>query len=401
MITKTRHIINLCLVVCTLLTVMSGCIYDIPTLADDDGGKEGKMLVLRIGTIGQTCAAGMDIEQMHSLRVIILDENDMVVHNSYIAFDQDKDDYIHTIRNILPGRKTIYLIANETSVQYIDEQAENSKKSLNILLTAIQTGATGVRETIDGLYFEPDYTQYIPLSARYDIDIALDDTEIDRTLYLVRVATKFSVTFLNFRDDPVRINDFTIASVADRNYLMAHLNEDNLMFKEFPSWIDWLKYVSDESQDAPYNPELAGQRGWVTDYELPAGADKKITYHYNTENNVDKYIFVKKYDAAATPSWGETKVEDIYIPESISLVAGAPTHGDQEYTMTFDIEGGPDQGLSCKLPNLKALFRNTHVLVNVRMNPSQTSGDNFLDVRVRTWEQGDQVDNGYWEEVTD
>lgn len=400
MITKTRHIINLCLVVCTLLTVMSGCIYDIPTLADDDGDKEGKMLILRIGTIGQTRAAGMDIEQMHSLRVIILDDNDKVVHNSYTAFEGGKDTHIHTIRNILPGRKTIYLIANETSVQYIDEQAGNSKKSLNTLLTAIQTGETGVRETIDGLYFEPDYTQNIPLSARYDIDIALDDTEIDRTLYLVRVATKFSVTFLNFRDDPVKIKDFTIASVADRNYLMAHLNEDNLMFKEFPSWIDWLKYVSDESQDDPYNPELAGQRGWVQDYELPKGTTQK-TYRHNENSDQSKYIDVAGFSETTTPSWGETKVEDIYIPESISLVAGAPTYGDQEYTMTFDIEGGPDQGLSCKLPNLKALFRNTHVLVNVRMNPSQTSGDNFLKVTVITWEQGDQVDKGYWEEVTD
>lgn len=394
--TKTRHIINLCLVVCTFLTVMSGCIYDIPTQVDDDGGKEGKMLVLRIGTIGQTRAAGMEIEQMHSLRVIILDDNDKVVHNSYTAFEDGKDTHIHTIRNILPGKKTIYLIANETSVQYIDEQAGNSPKSLNDLLTAIQIGATGVGETIDGLYFEPDYTQYIPLSARYDIDIALDDTEIDRTLYLVRVATKFSVTFLNFRDTPVKIKDFTIASVADRNYLMAHLNENNPMFKGFPSWVDWLKYVSDESQDGSY-----GQLEWVQDYKLPAGAKTEIIYHYNTGNNSNKFISVEKYDNTATPSWGEKKVEDIYIPESISLAAGEPTHGDQEYTMTFDIEGGPNQGLSCKLPNLKALFRNTHVLVYVRMISSQTSGDNFLEVRVRTWEQGDQVDNGYWEEVTD
>ena len=54
-----------------------------------------------------------------------------------------------------------------------------------------------------------------------------------------------------------------------------------------------------------------------------------------------------------------------YLPESKSPKAGA-TDGEQEYTLTIKING-KDEPFICKLPNLKALFRNTHVVVNITM----------------------------------
>lgn len=396
--TMTKHIINVCLAVCTLLAVSCSSNDDTPPGAEESR----KTLVLRIGTVGQSRASAVttpEKELMHSLRIIILGRDNRVEHNYHTSFDgMPRENYIHSILNLPPGQKTIYLVANEESVEYIDK--DGSKKPLTEFLAAIKLGDTDARDKMNGLYFEPDYTQPIPISARHDLFIPVGSDKMERDLYMVRVATKFSVTFLNYRDDPVTIKDFTISSVADQNYLMARLNEENPMFAGYPSWIEWLKYVSDISQENPYDPDLADQCGWVKDYELPAGTDKEITYSYNRKNDATKYISVRGYDEAATPAWGETKVEDIYIPESICLKTGQPEHGDQEYTMTFDIVDGPDKELSYPLPNLRALFRNTHVLVLVRMN--QTSDDdNFLEVRVRTWEQGDQVDNGYWEEVTD
>lgn len=394
--TIRKHIIIACLAACTLLAGSCSRSDDTPTGGDGDG----RTLVLRIGTVGQSRASDSEKELMHSLRIIILGRDDKVEHNFYEHFGtQPKSEYPHVIKNLPPGQKSIYLIANEESVEYIDN--DDSKKPLKEFLDNIKLGDTDARDKINGLYFEPDYTKPIPISARHDLFIPYGSEEMERDLYMVRVATKFSVTFLNYRDDAVTIKDFTISSVADKNYLMAHLNEENPMFDGYPSWIEWLKYVSDESQKDPYNPDLADDYGWVKEYELPASANKNITYHYNTGDDGNKYISVRQYEADATPSWGETKIENIYIPESIQLKAGEQTHGEQEYTMTFDIVNGPAGSLSYTLPNLKALFRNTHVLVTVQMNRKHTGDDNFLEIRVKTWEQGDQVDNGYWEEVTD
>lgn len=393
--TMTKHIINVCLAVCALLAVSCSSNDDTPPGAEESR----KTLVLRIGTVGQSRASAVTIpekELMHSLRIIILGRDNRVEHNYHTSFDgMPRENYIHSILNLPPGQKTIYLVANEESVEYIDK--DGSKKPLTEFLAAIKLGDTDARDKMNGLYFEPDYTQPIPISARHDLFIPVGSDKMERDLYMVRVATKFSVNFLNYRDDAVTVKDFTISKVASQNYLIANLNEQNPLFDGYPSWIEWLKYVSDSSQENPYDPDLADQYGWVKDYELPESAQTDFTYRYSTGNASNNDISVPAYDQL-TP--GETKVEDIYIPESMCLKAGEQKYGDQEYTMTFDIVNGPDNGLSYPLPNLRALFRNTHVLVLVRMN--QTSDDdNFLEVRVRTWEQGDQVDNGYWEEVID
>jgi len=56
-----------------------------------------------------------------------------------------------------------------------------------------------------------------------------------------------------------------------------------------------------------------------------------------------------------------------YLPESMNLKAGEAAHGEQEYTMTINIAGKKDPFV-CPLPNLKSLFRNTSVVVDVSMN---------------------------------
>lgn len=394
--TITKYIISICLAACTVFLAMSCSSND--DVKAEAGGNDGcKTLVLHIGTVGQSRASDSAIELMHSLRVIILDNNGQVEHNFHTSFDSGVLEYTHQILNLPAGQKTIHLIANEESVQYIDEQAGClTESSLHDFLGAIKIGDTDAGGKIDDIHFKPDYTKNIPISARHNIYIPLNSTEMERTLYMVRVATKFTVNFVNYRDDEVKVNDFTISSVADQNYLMARVGENGGLFNGYPSWIDWLKNVSDISQENPYDPDLADQYGWVKEYDLPADANTGITYRYSNEKNSASPIIVPSYNEAV----GEMKVDDIYIPESMCLKAEKPKYGEQEYKMTFDIEDGPNKELSYPLPNLKALFRNTHVLVTVRMNRTPPGGDNFLEVRVRTWEPGDKV-NGGWEEVTD
>ena len=54
----------------------------------------------------------------------------------------------------------------------------------------------------------------------------------------------------------------------------------------------------------------------------------------------------------------------------MNLKAGA-TDGEQEYKMTINIKEGEEEAkvksFSFTLPNLKALFRNTHVIVNITL----------------------------------
>lgn len=146
-------------------------------------------------------------------------------------------------------------------------------------------------------------------------------------------------------------------------------------------WIDWMKKVADESQKHLEDVTLADRRGWIQDYDIPSGQIHEavivrsptlvpgLTYHVNE---------------APTP--GEKMFPVFYLPESKSLKDGTQEYGEQVYTMTLhltekNLEG--ETGTSEEkevlftrlFPNLKALFRNTHILVDVTF-----------------WEEGVKVD---------
>ena len=106
-----------------------------------------------------------------------------------------------------------------------------------------------------------------------------------------------------------------------------------------------MKEVSDASSE---NDDYAVTEaaGWLKDYELPAQADKAITYTHGT-------VTVGK------------PTVDIDNPDN-SKPGVAKNIPEQEYTLTIKITGR-DEPFVCKLPNLKALFRNTHVVVDITM----------------------------------
>ena len=54
-----------------------------------------------------------------------------------------------------------------------------------------------------------------------------------------------------------------------------------------------------------------------------------------------------------------------YLPESKNIKEDA-TDGEQEYQLTIKVDGR-DEPFVSTLPNLKALFRNTHVVVNITL----------------------------------
>ena len=223
----------------------------------------------------------------------------------------------------------------------------------------------GFEAAVNNLYFAPYYScgKPIPMSSMYEIDFP-EKGNFDGTFYVVRVATKFMVNFMNWRGEEVIVDNFTIASHADKNFLMAHVNdsEQNEQLFNGKTWIDWLKEVSDASSE---NDDYAVTEaaGWLKDYELPAQADKAITYTHGTVTVGKPTVDIDNPDNSKP---GVAKnIPVFYLPESKSPKAGA-TDGEQEYTLTIKITGR-DEPFVCKLPNLKALFRNTHVVVDITM----------------------------------
>ena len=326
-------------------------------------------LYLNIATMGQTRASTTELpnnEKMQSLRVVVLHENETVEHNRYYSLEgAQAQKYI--LLKVKPNeKKKIFLFANEESVSKVEGvNVAGKNQTLTAFFNSYTEGASSFEAAVNGLYFAPDYSdgKPIPMSSMYEIDFPKKGN-FDGTFYVVRVATKFTMNFMNWRGEEVKVDKFTIAYHADKNFLMAHVNdsEQNRLLFNGKTWIDWLKEVSDaSSEDDDYATTEAA--GWLKDYELPVQANKAITYTHGTVT-VGKPTVDINYPDNSKPGVAE-KAPVFYLPESMNLKAGT-TDGEQEYTLTINIDGGTKPFVR-KLPNLKALFRNTHVVVDITM----------------------------------
>lgn len=357
------HSIVICLAALALL-VMVACSCQEVSLPEEISEAT---LYLNIKPVGQTRAGTAtlpDNEKMHSARVIVLHENGTVEHNKFYFLDGAKEQKFILLKVTPDEKKKIYLFANEESVSAVEGVA-GVNSTLTAFFNNYTEGMSGFEAAVNNLYFVPDYSggKPIPMSSMYEIGFPAKGN-FDGTFYLVRVAAKFMVNFMNWREEEVTVDNLTIASHADKNFLMAHVNdnEQNRRLFNGKTWIDWLKEVSDaSSEDDNYATTEAA--GWLKDYELPAQANKTITYTHGMVT-VGKPTVDINHPDNSKPGVAE-KAPVFYLPESMNLKAGT-TDGEQEYTLTININGR-EEPFVCKLPNLKALFRNTHVVVNITM----------------------------------
>lgn len=324
------------------------------------------ILHLNVEPIGQTRAGTAtlpDNEKMHSVRVIVLHNDGTVEHNKFYALD-DAQEQRSILLKVTPNeKKKIYLFANEESVSTVEGVADVNS-TLSAFFHTYVEGMSGFEDAVNGLYFAPDYSagKPIPMSSMYEIDFP-EKGNFNGTFYVVRVATKFTVNFKNWRGEEVTVENFTIASHADKNFLMAHVNsypdtQNHETNQKYPTWIDWLKAVSDASN---VDSDAATEEfGWLTDYELPEQSTATIYTH-------GKVTVGKPTVDIDNPDNSEPGVANVvpvfYLPESKNLKAGAT---EQEYILTIKIAGRAEPFV-CKLDKLKALFRNTHLVVNITM----------------------------------
>lgn len=330
-------------------------------------------LYLKIASIGQTRAgaAGMpDKEKMKSVRVIVLHEDGTVEHNRYFPLEGAQE-MKYILLKVMPGeKKQVFLFANEESVSEVEglnaEGTAGDIRTLAEFFDIYTEGVEGFEAAVNGLYFAPDYSDgnFIPMSSMYEIDFPAKGN-FDGIFYVVRVAAKFTVNFMNWRGEEVIVDNFTIASHADKNFLMAHVNdsEQNRQLFNGKTWIEWLKDVSDASSENDDNATTE-DAGWLKDYVLPEQADRTLTYTYG---KVTVGVPSVDIDNPHNSKPGVAKdVPVFYLPESMNLKDGETDGGEQEYTLTLNIDG-KEESFVCRLPDLKALFRNTHVVVNIAL----------------------------------
>lgn len=319
--------------------------------SDDDTA----ILVLRTGLLDQTRASDRvndavdnSVEYMYTLRIVILHENGTVEHNMYIDFGEIPQTECYRIFKVTRNEtKKIYLIANE----------ENASTDLHEQLETLTTGNTTFASIVDNFVFIPDYKNPIPMSSVYDVPVKAENL-VEREFYLVRAVTKFAFRLTNKRKSKVSIDAIHISDIAGATYLIPHKREPLFMSFDDESlyWINWLKKVADESQQSPDDVELADKRGWIQAYDIPSE-----TSHQEVTVNGPLEVPSMTGDQP-----GKAVFPVFYLPESKKLKAGSATYGEQEYTLKLDMsENGKELSFTKTFPNLEALFRNTHVLVDI------------------------------------
>ena len=396
------------------ILALTSCVYDD---AEDfaDSQADNVRIVLRINTLSSvnTAENSSIVEMIRSLRIIIIDESGYIDVNDRIVTDETAGeangfDYTY-MRVVSPGKKNIYLVANEESVSkvgitdYTDLPTSLPLTNLTSLLSYYSAGSEStargknLERVLNRVYFETDYSimhegdaVYLPYSSMYEITINEPEedsqssvTRIENPLYLVPAAVKMDLTFVNYRKNNAQVDDVILYSFNSHNYLNAQLDEKEL-FRTFNGektwWVDWLEACAKASQTAADNEAFNKEWGWIKYYRMPLPAEQKVGISLNPGKErwvVDALVDKNNPD--------KLKVGPFYLPESLQLDTTSPDEvtdpddmpepGDQVYTMTFVVHNEDSEDVYTlpgnRIPNLRALFRATHVEVTVEFHEDQ------------------------------
>lgn len=365
----------------SLAVILSAFALSLLVACSSQGGHPlepaGASLCLNIATIGQSrtgVESLSDNEKMQTLRVIVLHADGKVEHNRLYSLSGSGSESKLILLKVTPDeKKKILLFANENSVgsvEGVEGETSGSTETLGAFFGKYPEGTGGFENAVRGLYFNPVYwdsaeEEFLPIPMSSEYVLEMGKGSVERTFYVVRVATKFTINFENWRDEDVIVSDLRIVRPADRNYLMAHVN-DFPDSDSYPGWIDWLKEVSEKSSEN--DTEAAS---WMMNYDLPGVAKHEVYTHGGT-------LTVKELD----------KTDMVfYLPESKNLKESEVTHGEQEYMLSFKVTGR-EEPFSFALPNLKALFRNTHVVINIAMYTDRV----LFRISVEPWDFGGRTE---------
>lgn len=315
------------------------------------------------------------------------------------------------------GTKNFYLFANEESVGPLSySNTGYAETNLSAILNSYTVGsdASGLKSILTSAYFTPEYEPdassgsiYLPYTSIYE-GIEIRDNNESYRMYLVPVATKFIFKFINYRPSEVYVNGISVNSINTDSYLIANVGDGNMtmtLLGETSSlyWVDWLAKVSALSQgNAEFGPNQSFNTlyGWIWDYNIPTSkvnepyvfvaSDTQLQieglsyYKDNTDNTDD--------GEEATGIPGTYTAGPFYVPESkVNVFEEANASGIvrqiQKYYLTIGLgDSDPENNdvpefSEVEIDNLKALFRNTSVVITLVMR----QGDVEIYAQIAPW----------------
>ena len=436
-----------------MIMLMAGCLIFCFTLSciNDQPDKPGYgddlpyTVAINFTTLNTRAGNSPVPEKIRSFRIIITsipsqevdgdsdtdgspESGEIVQLNTYVTEEILASSFNYNLLwNTDKGIKNFYILANEESVGNLSySNGITGETNLSTLLNSYTEGsdASGLKTILTSAYFTPEYTIdssgeiYLPYTSIYE-GIKVEKTMESYEMHIVPVATKFIFNFINYRASEVYINGISLNSTNTDNYLFANVGEKNMQMSlpedttTFYYWVDWLAKVSELSLDnegfSP-NQSFNTRYGWLWDYSIP------------TSNVNDPYVFVAKEEQIQIPGLsypedegdGEDEEEDVagipgkytagpfYVPESKVNVEEPDAYQKgrqlQRYYLTIGlVDSDPDNNevpdfSEVEIDNLRALFRNTSVIINMVMR----QGEVGIYAEIAPWTE--QQSMGYVEE---
>lgn len=325
-----------------------------------------------------------DLEKIYSLRLIILNDKGNMELSEYREFSEGKDKEEISVM-AFPGKKKVFILANENSISEVYSESFETKPSSNLeeFFSALssQEDCEGI---LNSLAFTPDYAYPLPLSSVYDIELTGGETT-RATMYVVKNAVKVTFNFLNNRNEPVILNQVTLSSVARDAFVWAQVDESE-QTKNGIYWVDWLKEVSENSQLYPEydsNLDFNTTTGWISNYSVPSSQHSSVSF---ITDNLTWEVPAQTTIENQNPEPGELSMGPFYVAESKNIPSTSSLN--QFYTLSLNIQDGDKSfNISRSLPNAKALFRNSHLDIDVNMSKGATD----IYVEIKSWNQSDEV----------
>lgn len=271
-----------------------------------------------------------ECEALSKLRVVMV-EDGKVTSNRVTSVSGNNIDSERFKYEVEPGPKRIYLFGNE------DSYPEEYWTRLKSLLEGEEFDPTGwtlsatPRQPLFDWRENPD-DRHLPMSEFFDVVVKPVETEADKTqtarLFVTRAATKFSFR-IHKADDyqgvgTEKLTSIKIQSIGSREYLLP------------------FNTTYSPAKDMPSTNQYEGR--YVTAYDVPDTDNPKTDFVYYLPSPIDVSTLLAPY--VYSPR--------IYLPE---------TAGNEFLcTISFD---GKEYVAPVRLNNLKALPRNTHVLVDI------------------------------------
>lgn len=379
--------------------LFSGCSDNVIDSTEwEDNGQENISVRFNINTVA-LYASKSDVDEkeiIRTLRFIIVDQSsNKIERNSYFSGLSEMDFYSgqseisdkFMFSGLTPGKKHIFIFANEKSVRGITTTIYGINISFDYLTEFFNNSTIGnpdFKDIVNSVYFSPSQ-EYInqdglPYSSYYECEIEKGVKEI--TCFLVPVSTKFRVKIFNYRGETVTLNDLQLSSIADNNYLMAHVGDSDYQ-KSLPGstdklyWIDWLRKVSELSwnYDEPaWNDQFNTTYGWISNFDLPDDSTNTFpipSVRLNPVNNQNNPLPV-----VLGPYYlQESKAGDFELNLSIN-------YPNPNYSWWGDKREELTQTCKATIENMESFFRNSFLDIDIELSKQ---GDITIGYTVCPW----------------